>query len=367
MPSDRFPADNIDVEAGNAWTRFWFTPAPTTGLHALRVLAGVLFCAWLLSFMGHERAFFSLDGWFDKEAYQEAQRQTVPMAPLGWSILYLADANTAHSTFLGLYWSSIAVLVLFTLGVATRITSVLTWVVVVSFLGNPAISYEADYLLAILAFYLMFAYLLVGHWNGGLTIWEQVLGSPRDLLFGSALFGASARERPLSYAANGVMRLVQLHFAIIIVTSGLHKLQMGDWWAGVALWYPLHPPFLTTAESLQREAGSAIPTLFVLSLIQYAALAWQIGFPLFAWRTGWWRGILLGGALLGWLGVFFIYKMPLFGPFVMLCSLSYLTPNEWARLGSFGRQAASAVPSSKTSAEPKKSIVLAGNENIKKF
>src|SRR5262249_49058393 len=151
-----------------AWTRFWFTPIPTTGLHCLRVLSGLLFFAWLFSFAGHQESFFSLNGWFDREAHDVVLRrqqlqQGIAPAPIGWSMLYLAGDSL--EIFQALYWGSLIVLLLFTLGVATRITGVLTWVIVVSFLANPATSFEGDYLLNILAFYLMIGYVLLGQWN----------------------------------------------------------------------------------------------------------------------------------------------------------------------------------------------------------
>ena len=64
-----------------AWERFWFSAVDPVGLHAVRLLAGLLFLVWLLSFAGHERAFFGLDGWFDAsrpdraDIYLPAQQQ----------------------------------------------------------------------------------------------------------------------------------------------------------------------------------------------------------------------------------------------------------------------------------------------------
>jgi hypothetical protein len=328
------------IAIGNAWTRFWFTPIPTTGMQVLRIASGLLFCAWLLSFVGHQKELFSLNGWFDKTAYEEvivrqraiekaaregkAQPQNLAPAPIGWSMLYLAGND--DQMFHVLYWASIVVLVLFTLGIGTRVTGVLTWIVVVSFLANPATSYEGDYLLGILAFYLMLGHLFTGLWNGNRSFLGIVFG-PCDQM----VFSCAKGEPRLSYAANFMMRMLQIHLAIIMVTSGLHKLQISDWWAGVALWYPLHPPFQTTAESLQREAGSAATTLFFLSAIQYAVLAWQLAFPFFAWRSGpTWRALLLGGAALGWVGSTWLFKLPLFGPFVFMACASFLRPEEWA-------------------------------------
>lgn len=263
--------------------------------------------------------------------------------PIGWSILYLARND--RTTFEVLYWSSIVVLVLFTLGIGTRITGVLTWVVVVSFLANPAASFDGDYLLGILAFYLMLGHLFTGLWNGKREPLGMIFGPCDQMIF------SRGKEAPrLSYSANFMMRMLQIHFAIIMVASGLHKLQIADWWAGVAFWYPLHPPFQTTPESLQREAMSASTSLFFLSAAAYIALAWQLTLPFFAWRSGRvWRVLLLGGATVGWAGALFLFKLPLFGPFIVIGCLSYLRPEEWSAVAEaaqwlIGKPAASAKP-----------------------
>jgi len=86
-----------------------------------------------------------------------------------------------------------------------------------------------------------------------------------------------------------------------------------------------------TAERLQAERAAANTTLFFLSLAGYTVLAWQLTFPLFAFRK-FCRPILLGGAACAWLGTAFIYGEPTFGPFYALACLSYLSPEEWRRL-----------------------------------
>jgi hypothetical protein len=348
-------------------------------------VAGLVFLGWLLSFAGHQQAFFGLDGWFDAEAYREAGRmqerylravesgdlaevqanQPVPV-PIGWSILYLVGSDPLWLNLF--YFGSLAVLLLFTLGLWTRVTAVLTWVIVVSFLANPAISYDADFLLPILALYLMVGYLLYGLWSRNLSRLERLLGPADASVFARWLSRsrdeAEDKAQTGSYAANLTLRLLQIHFAIIVVISGLHKLQMGDWWRGVALWMPLHPPFETTAKDLRDMAPSANTTLFFLSLAQYLALAWQFAFPTFAWRKRW-RPLLLGGALVGWAGSAFIFRLPWFGPIYLVGCLSYLTAAEWHTLaalpgraayglrGLIGQASVPAGPHSKTKVAPK--------------
>ena len=306
-----------------AWTRFWFTPTAPIGLHWLRVLAGLLFLSWLLPLTAERSALFGLGGWFDTTGHIEASRLPGgPPVPIGWSLLYVDDP-TALECF---WWGAIVVLVLFTLGIATRITGVLTWLVVVSFLASPAAHSDTDYVLPILAFYLMLAHALLGLWHRRSSVAEQVLG-PQD---GSvlALFSGPRTETPPSYAANFAIRLVQIHFAIIVVSSGLHKLQLGDWWRGAAYWYPLHPPLEMTLAKLRAEQAAPNFLLFCLSLGSYLAVAWQLAFPMFAFRRRW-RPLLLVGGGIAALGAVFMYGELTFGPAYAVFCLSYLSADEW--------------------------------------
>jgi hypothetical protein len=111
-------------------------------------------------------------------------------------------------------------------------------------------------------------------------------------------------------------------------------LQFGEWWSGVALWFPLHPAFDTTLAEVRSHMAQRELYLGILSAVVYGILAWQLAFPLFAWRPRW-RVVLLGGAVLGWIGTAFIYHQPLIGPALLVGCLSYVTPAEWHRL--FGR------------------------------
>jgi hypothetical protein len=324
----RTDVDPRTSRVGRSWVSFWFSPVPPVGLHALRILAGLLFLVWLLPFAGDAPALFSQQGWFDKEAFLETSRLPTEASAvlLNWSLLFAVGTSaTALQIF---YWSAVAVFLLFAVGVATRITGVLTWVFVVSFMANPAIRFDADYLLGILAFYLMVGYLLLGQWSVPQTLWGRIFGRRTTLLLGST-------EEPPSHAANFAIRLLQVHFALIVVASGLHKLQFGAWWSGTALWYPMHNPMNTTESQIRALAASRDSFLFVHSVVQYAALAWQLSFPLFAWRPGKMRLVLLGGAALGWLACWYAYQLPLFGPIYLIGCLSYLTPSEWLALRSW--------------------------------
>lgn len=313
-----------------SWVRFWFTPADPIVLHALRVLGGGLLLYWLLGYAGQVDAFFGPEGWFGRQALNEAVRLEGRTPALGWSVTYLAGGNSVALN--AIYWASVLVLALFTFGVATRVTAVLSWVVVASFQANPALDYDPDALLAVLAFYLMVGHLLTGWSRQDLSPLARITGPLLSWPLGDRKVG-----QPLSSGANVAVRLVQVHFALVMVTSGLHKLNFGEWWSGVALWYPLHPAFETTLAAARHTSLGTDLYLALLSLATYAALAWQLAFPAFAWRPRA-RALLLGGAAAGWVWCGFISGLPLFGPAVMIFCLAYVTPREWHWLGGKLRQ-----------------------------
>jgi hypothetical protein len=306
-----------------AWERFWFDAADPISLHVMRVLAGLLFLSAFLPLAGHADAVFGLTGWFDRLAYPDAVRLTDgPPRPITWSVFYLCGTHPAAVT--AVYWVSIGILTLFTAGLWTRLTAILSWVVIASFTASPAIASDADSLLLVLAFYLMIGYVLMGLGNTDQSMLSRLLGSRDSLLFGQRLAQGSA-------GANVALRLLQVHFAVIMVACGLHKLQSGDWWGGLALWYPLHPPMQSTASSFGSPTQVA-SSLTWLSLCAYAVLAWQIAFPTFSWRPRW-RLLLIAGSAIGCLGCWIVYGDPVFGPAAFVGCLSYVTASEWHRVG----------------------------------
>jgi len=311
-----------------AWTSFWFTSADPVALSVLRVLGGLVFLYWLLPFAGDPQAFFGLGGWFDSRAYGEAARLTeLPPHLFSWSAAYWCGNNP--TLLVAIYWLSIAAIVLFTFGLATRLTGVLTWGAVVSFAANPAVAHDADPLLQMLAFYLMLGHLFLGLQMPGQSPLALVLGPTRSTWLLNGIWPRSRVALPPSVGANLALRLLQVHFAIAMVATGLHKLQSSSWWSGLAPWFYLHPPFRSTMSELQTYAPpNAQTALNAFSLVAYAVLAWQIGFPLFAWRL-WLRPLLLGGAVLGWLMTALALKMPVVGPLIFVICLAYVSPMEW--------------------------------------
>lgn len=317
------------------WLRFWFAPADAIGLHLLRVMTGLLLLLWLLPLAGDAYALYSLGGYINSEVLQAQMDAPEDFAPIGWSILFLAGDNAAM--FQAIYWLSIVIVLLFTAGIAIRITAVLAWVITASFLFSPVVSFDADHLLIIPTFYVMIAYLLYGQFTRPLSVAQRILG-PDDAMI-TKMFSHEAKDAPESHAANFAVRLFQVHFAIVILTSFLHKTQMAEWWAGVAFFSPMHRPYQTTIDDMRALAPSRTSYFFLLSLAQYLMLAWQLAFPFIAWKKSF-RWVLIGGGVVAVLGSIFIFGTPLFGPITLVACLAYLTPEEWRGIvGRFQRKA----------------------------
>jgi hypothetical protein len=269
------------------------------------------------------------NGWFDTIAYEVADRlprlDDEAEIPLTWGRRLILQGPT----LLGLQYTLALIAALFmALGVATRWTAPLTWLAVVIFSSNPLTYYGGDALLLVLTLYLAGAYSLLG-FDGSRGWRERIFGDATAPVWRWRRRMADASTRP-STIANIALRLIQVHFAIIVFAAALHKFQEPEWWAGDALWYSIYTPFETDVKSLLSQAGSRNGELVLLSLAAYATLGWQLAYPILP-ASGWGRVALLVGSLIGWIWCSFMARQPLFGPSLFIAALAALEPGFWPR------------------------------------
>ena len=121
------------------------------------------------------------------------------------------------------YWLSMAVLAMFTLGLWTRATSILAFLVTVSYIYRvPAATFGLDQINAMLALYLA-----IGPSGEALSIdrWRAVRRGQ-----------APAGGPTPSAGANLALRLINVHMCVIYFFAGISKLQGEAWWNGEAMW-----------------------------------------------------------------------------------------------------------------------------------
>lgn len=294
------------------WSRFWFAAADPAALAGLRLLFGAYLLVWLGGSFADRHALFGLNGWFDARAFREASTLPEDARPvMGWSPIFVAQGSGAIDA---VYFGSMLAIAAFAAGLCVRVTSILTWLAIVSFTANPALGYGGDLLVAVVGFYLMIAHALAGFAKREMLAWPL-----RPL----------ETARPGSVAANLGIRLLQVHVAIAVLACGSYKLQIGEWWAGDALWFPaFHPETTKLDDILAWRQRSPQFLLSVIGLGTYAVLAWQLAFPFLIWRRRW-QPFMIAGAIAGMFGCWFIYRLPTYGPVLTLCCLAYLEPSIW--------------------------------------
>ncbi len=168
---------------------------------------------------------------------------------------------------------------MFTLGLGTRVTSVLTWVGSLSYIHrDQMVMFGVDTMTNILLIYLMIgpsgAALsldrLIAHW------WRGEMGKPPSL------------PTP-RVSANVAIRLIQLHVCIIYFIAGISKLQGGAWWNGTALWsvlanYEFAPMYIGLYNDILRYIARDELTLqLLLTTGCYFTLAFEIGYAFLIW------------------------------------------------------------------------------------
>jgi len=346
------------------WRKFWFTPGDPTTLGLIRLCAGAVLCyifvmsgPWLLEFYGP-------DGWYDAETADVIRKESPAVLPYGdwrdsgpsdlvrpeldnlpWAPTYRQRWNIdpgqtsemgtpVFSVFLHLkdpleiriaHYLCVLVAVLFTLGVATRITSVLALLAALGYIHRTPVSlFGQDCMLMILLLYLA-----IGPSGSALSV-DALVRRYRLALAGLRLRKQVPDLSPEpAVSATVALRLLQIHFCIIYLASGMSKMQGAAWWNGTALWqtvanYEFAPPafafftpmlrFLTEHRWMWELAMSG-GCLFTIAL--------ELGLPFLIWNPRW-RWLCIIGAVLLHTGIAVMMGLNAFSLFMICIVLSFV-------------------------------------------
>jgi hypothetical protein len=237
---------------------------------------------------------------------------------------------TEPAEMLAVHVGILVVMLMFTAGLFTRVTSVLTWLAAASYLHrDPQVLFGQDTMMNILLIYLM-----VANCGAALSL-DRVIARYRATRASIARSGgidatcaAYLAAPPPSLACGFAQRLLQVHFCFIYMASGLSKLKGASWWSGDAMWYTLVNPEFTMIhfqwyEDMIRWAFSSRPVYSTLAAGGVlGTLFIEIGLPFLVWtRLRPW--MVIGGFLLHFgIGVFM--GLLVFSLFMMTMLLSYL-------------------------------------------
>ncbi len=288
------------------WDRFWFRPARAETLCLLRVL-----CGWMLLYT-HAVWTLGLEDFFGPRAWLTAQAlaQSPESHPLAWSWFWWIESSKVLWT---VHLAALVVLGLFMLGVWTRITSVLAFLITVAYCHRaPAATFGLDQMNAMLAMYLMLS--PCGQ-RYSLDAW---LARRR---------GTSLREQQTpSIWANVILRLIQVHMCVIYFFAGVGKLQGATWWDGSAMWWAVAS---YEYQSLDLTWLAAWPG--VLALATHLTVWWEVFYPVLVWPRLL-RPLVLGMAVVVHTGIALALGMITFGAAMLLGNLAFVSSQTVDRL-----------------------------------
>jgi uncharacterized membrane protein YphA (DoxX/SURF4 family) len=311
--------------AAGAWNSFWFKPADPTLLGLIRILAGLMLVythfVWGLGL----ESFFGADGWFSSPAAVEFLRSEPYVASDAAG--EEAAVQTRRNPYILSFWwwvpydwiwyahgASLVVLVLFTIGFWTRLTAVLSFVVVVSYVYRiqPAL-FGLDQINGMLMFYLM-----IGPSGDALSV-DRWLARRRARRRGDPAAGLA---RP-SFGANLALRLIQVHMCVIYFFAGVSKLKGTSWWSGEALWFTFGNLEYQTLDMTWVAHDPWFPWL--INVMTHTVVAWELTFCALIWRPLL-RPIVLALAVVTHVGIGACLGLWTFGLVMLIGCASFLSP-----------------------------------------
>lgn len=323
MPADDSPPPAARVE--NAWNRFWFDPADPLCLGAIRILTGAMLCYNLLVWSVDLESFFSDHGLQPREAIRTLYRGRFVFS--FW--LWLGDEYLWP-----VHCLCLIVAALFCLGYAGRITSMMAFVITISYSQRvPVANFGLDQILALLCFYLS-----LGPCSASLSLdyWIR----QRKLRRASCAHADAAKTKtmeshdvPQRYAsARMSLRLIQLHLCAIYFWAGMSKLKGGSWWTGEALWRVIANAEYQTIDLTWMAWVPWLPFL-----IAHLTVLWEIFFIVLVWNPRLRPWVLTIGTGMHF-GIGAFLGMWTFGLIMAFAYLTFADPQVWrVRFARFGK------------------------------
>jgi hypothetical protein len=220
--------------------------------------------------------------------------------------------HVSDPTTMALIHAGVLIMIaMFTIGLFTRVTSVLVWVATIGYLHRTQqILFGMDTMMNILLFYLM-----MGCSGAALSVDRLIARyrATRASLRRSGTIDGNTRAflacpQP-STSAGFAIRLIQVHFCFIYMAAGLSKLKGSAWWDGRAFWDVIANPEFTLMpyswyEGTLRGIARIKPLYYSMnSLAVWTTLFVEIATPFLLWTRLRWLMILLAAAMHAVIGV----------------------------------------------------------------
>ena len=285
----------------DGWNDFWFAATDPALLSMLRILTGSMLFYTHLVWSLDLTAFFGPRPWISLpvlKLIREAEGSS-----FAWSHFNLIEAPW-------LVWIvhilALIILLMYTLGLFSRTTAVLAWLITVSYLNRISLAeFGLDRINVMLSMYVMLgpcgARYSLDHWlkrrRGGVEAADDV---------------------PESSTATLAVRLIQVHLCVIYFFAGSRKLLGGAWWDGSAMWQAVANLEYQSID-LTWLANWPLLVTFMTNLTVF----FELTYPALIWPRAT-RPIMLALAVFLHLGIVLALGMPTFGLAMLIANAAFL-------------------------------------------
>jgi hypothetical protein len=289
-------------EFARGWDRFWFTPALPHTLALVRICGGAMLlythAVWSLNL----NAFLGREAWVNAQT-SALLNQDAEGHNYAWSYLYYIDSPALLWT---VHIAALVVFAMLTLGVFTRVTSVLAWLISIAYCNRlTGTLFGLDQINAFIATYLM-----VGD-SGGAWSLDRWLASRRPQI--------TTQHSP-SIRTNIAMRLLQVHMCVIYLFGGIAKMRGETWWDGSALWYAF-----AQLEYQSIDMTWMVRYRWLLALFTHVTVFWETFYCFLVWPKLT-RPLCLAMAVAVHLGIAIFLGMKTFGLAMIIGNMAFVYP-----------------------------------------
>jgi predicted DCC family thiol-disulfide oxidoreductase YuxK len=296
---------------GQAWSRFWFQPRPTTPLEIARIGIGAAVLLHYAAATPYVLDFWGDSGWLPRALALENLESLWTQ-----SVFFHFTAPWQWIAFHGVFLLCSAA---FMLGWRTPWVK---WIVLIGQISyaqrNPMLIYGVDKILASLLFILCLA--PVGR---ALSLdWLRAVRAAKRI-------DLAAVPPPFASPWTGACtRLMQIQMAVLFLWSAIEKFRGDDWWYGNAIWFiftndELYSPFLLSVLASQY---------WLVNVATYLTLLIELAYPFLIWQRST-RPYLLAAAIFLHLQFLILMRMPYFSSVMIMGHMSFVRPEWLARLG----------------------------------
>jgi hypothetical protein len=314
--------ETLVSETGRGWNRFWFTPSDPLPLGVLRIAVGAIAVYLIASLTPDLNRYFGARGMLPVSALvnlEEPTRndlQTVPAPvreamPREYRFSYL-DRIHSDGALTAVHFLGLGVLLLFTLGLFTRITAVAALIVFLSYLHRgPMLTSGTEPIVAMLIFYLC-----IGP-SGSTCSLDAWLAAKRQSHSEHDIEADAIATSPWATLA---LRLIQVHLTLIYAMMAVGKVGNEVWWSGMGIWWLIAR---TDSRMIDLTGLHQVPLL--VNAWTYAVLFWQSLMPILIWNR------LARPLMLGLNAVMWILLAPVVGnlplaAIMIVASLAFVSP-----------------------------------------